>query len=113
MKNTMKIVALFFALAFTTAASAQGKHNDNALIGKARGAAHECLTEGLNNSELNASIETLGICFVSGQIKRVTLYGMPKCTSDFCIMMVRIVATVDFDCDGNIIAVNCGGLPTM
>lgn len=112
MKNTMKIVALFFALAFTTAASAQGKNNDNSLIARAKAAANGC-TDGFNNSELNASVETLGICFVSGEIKRVTVYGMPKCTSDFCIMMITIVATVDFDCDGNIIAVNCEGLPTM
>lgn len=110
----MKIVALFFALAFTTAATAQSNNNDKGLIGRAQGAAHECFTEGLHNLEINGSVETLGICFVSGEIKRVTLYASPKCHQDPCPRyMTRIVATVDFDCSGNIIAVNCGGLPTM
>jgi hypothetical protein len=115
MKNTMKIVALFFSLAFTSAINAQNYGNDNALIGRATGAAHECFTEGLHNLDINGSVETIGICYVSGDLKRVTLYASPKCHQKPCIMkmMVRVVATVDFDCYGNITSVNCGGNAAM
>ncbi len=114
MKNTFKIIAIFFALVLTTSATAQ--NNDNGLIGRAIGAAQECFGNGLNDIEVNGSVETVGICFVSGEIKRVTLYATPKCHQQPCIMsryMVHIVATVDFDCDGNLIAVNCGGTPSL
>lgn len=106
MKKTMKSLVLFFALAFTTVVSAQ--NNDNGLIGKAKGAAHECLTEA-HGMEIFSSVETFGICFVSGELKRVTFYAVPKCHQEPCPKyMVRTIATVDFDCEGNIIAVNCG-----
>lgn len=113
MKNTMKVVALFFALAFTTMATAQ--NNDQGFIGRAMGAAHDCFGEGMHQFDISGSVETIGICFVSGDIKRVTLYAAPKCHQNPCMMkmMVRVVATVDFDCERNIIAVNCEGLPTM
>ena len=106
MKNTMKIVALFFALAITSAASAQ--NNDQGLIGRAIGAAHDCFDQGMHQLDINGNVETLGICFVSGEIKRVTLYASPKCHQEPCPKFAtRIVATVDFDCSGNIIAVEC------
>lgn len=104
MKNL--VIALFAVVAFSFAASAQNA--DNALIGKAKGVAHECLQNKPAGWEVSASIETVGICFVEGFIQRVTFYAEYKCHAENCPKVAaRLLATVDFDCEGNVISYNC------
>lgn len=96
------------AVCLLTFASTAQSDNDNALIGKARGAAHECLRDAPSGWEINAGVETLGICFVQGEIKRVTFYASFRCHTEVCPKIAdRLVATVDFDCDGNVVSVTC------
>ena len=100
----MKTMAVFAFAMIAFTASAQ---DDNGLIGIARGAAHDCLQNSLN-LDITASVETTGICFVSGSLHRVTFVGSPKCTGrEICPLFAILVATVDLDCDNNVIAVNC------
>lgn len=107
----MKIFAAALLLVAVSFGANAQSNNDNALIGKARGAAHECL-EGYNGSnlEIGAYVETVGICFVSGDLKRVRFYAGPKCNNpnEPCPrFMSIIIATVDFGCDGEIVNVSC------
>ena len=109
MKNLSKVVMVITFTIFAFAASAQ---SDNSLIGRARIAAKECLDvyNGNNFIDVGANVETVGICFVSGELKRVNFYAGPNCLPNNkpCpSFATRLVATVDFDCEGNIIAVTC------
>lgn len=82
--------------------------SDNGLIGKAKGVAKECLKDAPQGWEINGSVETVGVCFVDGFITRVTLSAEFRCHSEICPQVAsRLLATVDFDCDGNVIASSC------
>lgn len=109
MKKMFRIFAFVICAATVQQAAAQSDAGDNGLIGKARAAAHECIQPYQGNWEINATVETTGICLVSGNLHRVTIYAGPKCPPNQpCIMMVsQIIATVDFDCDGNVVHVEC------
>jgi len=105
----MFVVMLFTVISFSTV-KAQST-NDEALIGKARGAAHECLQPYLGSFySIGSSVEVSGICFVEGFLYRVTFYAGPNCSGpNPCPSFVtRIIATVDLDCGGNVFGVNCG-----
>lgn len=107
MKTLTKIALTLFAVFAFTAANAQ---SDNSLIAKARLAAHDCLVNYNSSSfEINASIETTGICFVSGELHQVTFYAGPKCSGNVpCPAFVSvIIAVVDFDCEDNVTNVSC------
>jgi hypothetical protein len=107
MKNLLKFTAaLLFAFSVVTV---NAQSNDNSLIGKARGAAHECLTPYLNSHDVDAFADVTGICIAGGFLHRVTFTAGPKCPpNQVCpLFPTVIIATVDFDCEGNIIAVNC------
>lgn len=105
MKKLISTLALLLALTVSLNVNAQ---SDNSLIGRARGAAHECLQPYHGNYEINASVETISICFVSGEINRVTFTASPKCSGNGpCPFFEILVATVEFDCDGNVASVNC------
>lgn len=84
--------------------------NDNGLIGKARGAAANCINDyTAQGYNIVGGVETTGICFVSGSMHKVTFYAQMKCNSEICPMvMAALVATVYFDCDNNITSVECG-----
>jgi hypothetical protein len=98
---------------FTTSRSMMTPPNDDAqLIGRARGAANPCIGQAHNSfSSIEAQVEDIGICFVSGNLKRVSFYRVTRCNEqqqDPCPRpFVELVATVDFDCEENIIAVQC------
>jgi len=111
MKTLKKtIVAVVFTLLSFTTANAQAT-KDAALLGKAHGEAHECLQPYNSNPiyEVSSSIETLGICFVQGFIKRVTFYAGPACHGQGpCpTFPTVIIATVDFGCEGEVTNVTC------
>lgn len=93
------------AIGFATMAQST---SDQGLIGRARGAAHECLQNAPSGWEINAYTETIGICFVEGFITRVTLVASFRCHTEVCPKVAdRIVATVDFDCGGGLLGVTC------
>ena len=92
-----------------TSLSAQSG-NDNGLIGKARAAASECIKTYSNQGyDIVAGVETTGICFVSGELHKVTFWAKVKCNSEICPqVMAALVATVYFDCEDKVSSVDCG-----
>lgn len=110
MKKTLITIGTTLTLLFCgTSLSAQNGGNDNGLIGKARGAAHDCLqpyhSQGI---AIAAGVETTGICFVSGELHKVTFYTTVKCHNEPCPKIASmLVATVYFDCDDNVSYVDC------
>lgn len=107
MKKVLVVLSFICALGIS-AASAQS-NNNNDLVGKARGVAHECISDAqAQGLEVDANAETVGICFVDGFITRVTFYASFRCHQEPCPkVMTRIVATVDFGCDGEVISNSC------
>lgn len=112
MKNLLFKSSFVLFLLFTTSVSfAQSAKNDNNnLVGKARGAAATCLTEYIQQGFAIASqVETTGICFVSGELKKVSFYTTVRCNTQPCPRPYSIlIATVYFDCEGNVTSVECG-----
>ena len=104
-------VVLFTLLSFSMANSSPD--SDNALIGRARGVLSDCLQQYYSNPiyEVGAAVETTGICFVQGFLHRVTFYAGPKCTGNGpCpAFATRLVGTVDFGCEGEVIGSECVG----
>lgn len=94
---------------FTTTLSAQSTKGDNMLIAKARQAASSCITPFLSQGlSVDGQIETTGICFVSGELRKVTFYATVKCTHAPCPKpAATYVATVYFDCSNNVTLVEC------
>lgn len=109
MKSILKPIAVMAFLVFGANVNAQS-NNDNALIGKARGAAADCVNNyTAQGYDIAASVETTGICFVSGSLHKVTLYAKVKCNSEICPqVMAALVAIVYFDCNNNVSSVECG-----
>lgn len=104
----MKKVLLSLVAGFLLSFVSFSQTADNALIGKAKGVAHECLQNAPSGWEIAGSTETIGICFVSGFITRVTLSAEFRCHSEICPKVAaRLLATVDFDCEGNVISYTC------
>lgn len=109
MKKMIRSVAVI-AMLTVSASFSFGQGSDQQLIGQARGAAAQCLQNYRDPIfEISEGIETTGICFVEGTLKRVTFYAGPNCIPNQpCAKFVtRPVVYVDFDCDNNIIAVTC------
>jgi hypothetical protein len=69
----------------------------------------ECLTRAHNpNEEINGSVEVTGICLVKGYTKKVTFTAKPKCNDgEACPLYLRLVATVEFDCEDNVTKAEC------
>jgi hypothetical protein len=107
-KTILKATTVLAFLFLGTSLNAQNS-NDNGLIGKARGAASDCISNYVSQGfEIAANVETTGICFVSGSLHKVTFYSKVKCHSEICPMvMSAIIATVYFDCDNNVSSVEC------
>lgn len=108
MKSILKSIAVMAFLFLGANVNAQS-NNDNNLIGKARGAAAQCLSyyhsQGI---AIGASVEATGICFVSGSLHKVTFYTTIKCHNEPCPKPASyLVATVYFDCDNNVSSVVC------
>ena len=106
MKKLIQLTALALFLAVTSF-TAKAQSNDEALIGKARAAAHECL-QNYAGMEITAGVQATGTCFAGGTMYRVTFSAGPRCVGNGpCPLFLILAATVDFDCDGNVINVSC------
>lgn len=101
-KRLLTLLTFTVLTAFATFAQ-----SDNSLIGKARGAAHECLQD-YNGKDWNvtASVNDVAICFVSGTIKEVVFiaYHAP---SPYIRIAPIVIARVQFGCDGEIVSTEC------
>lgn len=108
MKKIQTIVLLMFLTLAVNFANAQS-NNQAALIGKAKGAAHTCLSNAHEAGfEFKGQVETAGICYVSGFITKVTFYKVPKCHQEPCPRPIAVpVAEVTFGCNGEVINVSC------
>lgn len=100
---------LFFLLA-SFSVNSQNANNNNDLVGKARGAAANCLNDYYSQGiPVTANVETTGICFVSGELHKVSFYTTVRCHQQPCPRPYSVlVATVYFDCDNNVTLVECG-----
>jgi hypothetical protein len=110
MKKSILTLATALTLMFIGSnVNAQNGNNDQNLIGKARGAAHDCLTPYRSQGiDIAAGVETTGICFVSGSLHKVVFYTTVRCHSEPCPRPASVlVATVYFDCDNNVTSVEC------
>lgn len=92
----------------STAVNAQSG-NDNNLIAKARQVATDCInTNTTPQTAIAAQVETTGICFVSGELHKVSFYTTVRCHQQPCPKPASVlVATVYFDCDDNVTLVEC------
>ena|ERR1700752_4391882 len=101
---------LTLLLAGTSLNAQNGGGNNNQLIAKARHAASDCIKTYSNQGyDIVSGVETTGICFVSGELHKVTFWAKVKCNSEICPqVMAALVATVYFDCDDNVSTVECG-----
>lgn len=107
----MKSKLLTMTAAVLLSASSLFAQNDNGLIGRAQGAANECLND-FNPSQwdIHSSVNDVAICFVSGTIKEVVFFATPKVSKDMYPLvrfMPIVVATVRFDCNGDIVSTEC------
>jgi hypothetical protein len=84
---------------------------DEELISRALAAANPCIAHANTpHNRIKAQVETVGICFVEGDLKRVSFYRVLRCNqqqSPCPRPLVQLIATVDFDCEENITAVQC------
>lgn len=96
-------------LAFLFLGTSLNAQSGNGLIGKARGAAANCLSNYTSQGiSISASVKTTGICFVSGSLHKVTFYTTVKCHTAPCPKIASVlVATVYFDCENNVTLVEC------
>lgn len=95
----MKSVVLCFALAFTTTALSQ--NSNKCVIGRAKGAAHQCL----QGYTISGYDEAIGICFNGATYRSVSFYGIPKFYEAGQNPLPRLLATVEFNCDGEVTVV--------
>jgi hypothetical protein len=108
-KIVMLCAATLAFVACTSSLKAQNGGNDQQLIGKARGAAHECLQPYLSSGiAVDATVETTGICFVSGELHKVTFYTTVRCNTEPCPRPAsEIIAVVYFGCEDTVMSVEC------
>ena len=117
MKKIMTIALLSVCFVIgTLATKAQNNNpNDNQLIGMAHSAVSQCLSDAHQQDRtIEACVETTGICFFQGFLKRVIFCSVPSCHDTPNQPCPRpfgpyVVATVDFACGANIIGSTCTG----
>jgi hypothetical protein len=86
--------------------------SDKKLIEEARKAPgiEQCITDARKgNTVIDASVQDSGTSCPDGTYaKRVIFTAHPRCKpGEACPFFARLVATVDFDCNGNVIAQQC------
>lgn len=108
-KSLLTFTTSLILIFLTTALNAQQSKGENKLVAKARQAASQCITPYVSQGlTVTGQVETIGICFVSGELHKVTFYATAKCTSAPCPKPVAVyVATVYFDCADNVTLVEC------
>jgi hypothetical protein len=110
--QTMKkllMIAFVLCLSLTTKMASAQATTEDALIGRARGAAHECLNAVREPGfEFIGQSETTSICFAGGFLTTVTFYKVAVCHHEPCPRPIAVpVAEVHFGCDGQILSVTC------
>ena len=105
MKKLIPIFALF-VLSLTARAG------DTSLIGKAMSdnTINACVQAAKQpNTQILSSVDTTGICFVSGETKAVTFYAQLKCTGNgTCPAAASVlVARAEFGCNGELVSAVC------
>ena len=103
---------LFVAVAAMFISISAMAQSDNSLIGRATGAVAPCLAEvRAQGFDIDAQVETTGICFAGGFITTVTFYRTIHCVDNPqrpCPKPAVVpVATVTFGCEGEIISAEC------
>lgn len=77
--------------------------NDEALIGRARGDAKECIKPYASTHEINGTVLTTDECGYA-----VSFTAGPRCTGTGpCPFFFILISTVTYDCDGNLVSVEC------
>lgn len=109
--KTTQIVLLSVALLLTAtlpaAAQSGATCNDNRAEGIARSQISACIADA-QADDFDVSLQTNCACPGTGYT--VTATGVPHCRpGEICPLIVRIVGTVQLDCDFNVIASSCGG----
>jgi len=108
-KSLLAFGTTLILLFLTTAINAQQAKGENKLVAKARQAASDCIdpyvAQGIS---VVGQVETVGICFASGELHKVSFFTTVKCNKLPCPKPVSIlVASVYFDCSENITLVEC------
>jgi hypothetical protein len=127
MKKVLSVIALLaFVLGTANLVQAQST-SDNALIGRAHSEVGSCIgqahplngqlgNQGNSTNGVQSEVSVIGSCFAGGFLKRVSFYYItfgPPCNPDLeapCrppLPIFNLIATVDFDCAGNIVASEC------
>lgn len=112
LKTLLSACVLMMLTAFTSNAFAGGDKPDAYYIGKAHSEVGSCIgaAHGGGPSSIEAYVQNVSICFVSGYIKQVSFYEVsgPPCHQEPCPRpFVRLIATVDFGCDDQIVGSTC------
>ena len=107
-KIILTFSAVLFLMFFSTSMFAQTTKG-NSLVSRANAAASLCISDyRAKGYDIKSTVETTGICFVSGELHKVTFYATVRCRTNPCPRpFVYLVASVYFDCDNNIISVEC------
>lgn len=81
----------------------------NRLIGRANAAAALCINDYRGKGiDIRPVVEQYGICSKLPELHKVSFYAIEKCSINPCPRpMPTFVASVYFDCDDNIISVEC------
>lgn len=112
MKKTLLILSSILLLGL---GSSMAQNNDNGYVGRARGAANDCINPFFNGNDwiIMESVNTVGSCVAGGFITQVVFAARPvqqPCT-DFegCPppALPIVIATVTFGCNNELMSVNC------
>ena len=107
--STTLILMFFTSSMFSQNVVSSQLNRGNSLIGLANAAASSCLNDYRGKDvDIKAVVETTGICFVSGQLHKVSFYAVGKCRRNPCPRtFAKFVVSVYFDCDNQVISVEC------
>lgn len=108
-KSFFTFISTLILTFFATTLSAQHAKGENKLVAKARIAASTCIDQYvMQGISIVGQVETVGMCFPSGELRKVTFYTTIKCNQQPCPKPFSIlVATVYFDCSENITLIEC------
>ncbi len=110
--GTMMIAALALVVSISSFTSIDnGNGNENSLIGRAHSEVAQCLAAAqVPGMRYEASVSVISSCFAGGFIRTVYFYQVPAqpCHQEPCPRpAVRLVASVQYGCDDDIIGSTC------
>lgn len=107
MKKIKQIVfAGLFTLLFTGAAMAQPS-NDGYYTGQATAALNDCIAQA---HKAGQNVNSYVVYENESCLNNTTVYfyGTPQCPPNMiCIQVIYPIGSVTFDCNGNIVVINC------